>query len=198
MRAPGDRASAQLMTWHILCKLRRYFWQADRCRDRSSTASRAGKACLTLSPFGGADGQEPDVVEDDEVGPQDAGDGPGDGVVGTVPAEQGDEQLQGEPGDVFPGGGGLADASSKNVLPVPDGPQTTSFSCRPTHSRVRSAAWVRAGTEDSRSSQASNVFLVGNAALVRRVTRDDFSRPATCSASQSAQPGRRERARTTC
>src|SRR6185312_13363721 len=36
-------------------------------------------------------------------------------------------------------------ASSMNVLPVPDGPQTTRFSCRLTHSRVRSAAWVGAG-----------------------------------------------------
>ena len=45
-------------------------------------------------------------------------------------------------------------ASSRNVLPVPDGPQTTRFSCRVIHSRVRSACWVGAGTEDRRSSQA--------------------------------------------
>ena len=36
----------------------------------------------------GSDGQQPDVVDDDEVGPQDAGDGPGDGVVGPVPADE--------------------------------------------------------------------------------------------------------------
>ena len=41
-------------------------------------------------------------------------------------------------------------ASSRNVLPVPAGPQTTRFSARPIHSRVRSAAWVGAGIEDSR------------------------------------------------
>ena len=64
-------------------------------------------------------------------------------------------------------------ASSMNVLPVPDGPQTTRFSWRPIHSRVRSAAWVGAGTEDRRSSQASNVFPVGNAALARRVAREE-------------------------
>ena len=39
-------------------------------------------------------------------------------------------------------------ASSRNVLPVPEGPQTTRFSCRPIHSSVRSAAWVGAGMED--------------------------------------------------
>ena len=33
---------------------------------------------------------------------------------------------------------------------MPDGPQTTRFSWRPTHSRVRSAAWVGAGIEDRR------------------------------------------------
>ncbi len=61
-----------------------------------------------------------------------------------------------------------------NVLPVPDGPQTTRFSCRPIHSRVRSAAWVGAGTEDRRSSQASNVFPLGNAARVRRVASEEL------------------------
>ena len=40
-------------------------------------------------------------------------------------------------------------ASRKNVFPVPDGPQTTRFSRRWTHSRVRSACWVGAGIEDA-------------------------------------------------
>ena len=35
----------------------------------------------------GADGQQRDVVDDDEVGPQDAGDGLGDGGVGAVRAD---------------------------------------------------------------------------------------------------------------
>ena len=39
-------------------------------------------------------------------------------------------------------------------MPVPEGPQTTRFSCRPIHSSVRSAGWVGAGIDDSRSSQA--------------------------------------------
>ena len=78
-------------------------------------------------------------------------------------------------------------ASSRNVLPVPDGPQTTRFSCRPIHSRVRSAAWVGAGTEDSCSSQASKVFPVGNAARARRVASDERSRPATSSVEQGPQ-----------
>ena len=39
--------------------------------------------------------------------------------------------------------------------------------------------------EDRRSSQASNVFPVGNAALARRVAREERSRPATSSASRA-------------
>ena len=69
----------------------------------------------------------------------------------------------------------------------PDGPQTTRFSCRPIHSRVRSAAWVGAGTEDRRSSQASKVLPVGNAARARRVASADRSRPATSSVSRRAE-----------
>ena len=38
-------------------------------------------------------------------------------------------------------------ASQKWLLPVPDGPQTHRFSCRSTHSRVRSACWVGTGME---------------------------------------------------
>ncbi len=40
-------------------------------------------------------------------------------------------------------------ASRKNVLPVPDGPHTTRFSRRRTHSRVRRAAWVGGGIEET-------------------------------------------------
>ena len=39
-------------------------------------------------------------------------------------------------------------ASKKNVFPVPDGPHTTRFSRRRTHSKVRSDDWVGAGIED--------------------------------------------------
>src|SRR5690554_6928043 len=45
-------------------------------------------------------------------------------------------------------------ASRKWVLPVPEGPQTTRFSCRSTHSRVRRARWVGAGIDDSVSVEA--------------------------------------------
>ena len=44
-------------------------------------------------------GQHADVVDDDEAGAADPGDGPGDGPVGPGPADRGDERLQGEPGD---------------------------------------------------------------------------------------------------
>lgn len=40
-------------------------------------------------------------------------------------------------------------ASSGNVFPAPDGPHTTRFSRRWTHSRVRSACWVGVGLEDA-------------------------------------------------
>ena len=76
-------------------------------------------------------------------------------------------------------------ASSRNVLPVPDGPQTTRFSLRCTHSRVRSACWVGAGIEEASGFQASKVFPVGNAAAARRVASADRSRPATSSANRA-------------
>ena len=76
-------------------------------------------------------------------------------------------------------------ASSRNVLPVPEGPQTTRFSCRPIHSTVRSAAWVGAGIDDRRSSHAPKVLPVGNAARARRVASAERSRPATSSASRT-------------
>ena len=78
-------------------------------------------------------------------------------------------------------------ASSRKVLPVPDGPQTTRFSCRPIHSRVRSADWVGAGTEDRCSSQASNVFPVGKAALARRVAREELVPPGDLFGEQGPQ-----------
>ena len=52
-----------------------------------------------------------------------------DGVVGAVAAQQHAEVLQGEPGDLEPVSTACwPRASSRNVLPVPDGPQTTRFS----------------------------------------------------------------------
>ena len=44
-------------------------------------------------------------------------------------------------------------ASRRWLLPVPDGPQTTRFSWRSIHSRVRSDRWVGAGIDDTVSSQ---------------------------------------------
>ena len=41
-------------------------------------------------------------------------------------------------------------ASTRNVLPVPASKQTTRFSARPIHSRVRSAAWVGVGSRTVR------------------------------------------------
>ena len=58
-------------------------------------------------------------------------------------------------------------------MPVPDGPQTTRFSCRSIHSNVVSDRWVGAGIDDTVSSQVSNVLPVGNPAAVRRMLIDD-------------------------
>jgi hypothetical protein len=78
-------------------------------------------------------------------------------------------------------------ASRKKVLPVPAGPQTTRFSRRPVHSRVRSAAWLGGGIEDRAWSQASKVFAepVPPADLSRRASRD----------SHGCMPGRLSRRR---
>ena len=75
-------------------------------------------------------------------------------------------------------------ASRKNVLPVPDGPHTTRFSRRRTHSRVRRADWVGAGIDDAAGSHASKVLPVGKVAAARRVARLDRSRPASSSPSR--------------
>ncbi len=72
-------------------------------------------------------------------------------------------------------------ASRKNVFPVPLGPQTTTFSLRSIHSRVRRACWVGIGIEETDSSQVSKVFAVGNPAAFRRVASMDRDRPATSS-----------------
>ena len=76
-------------------------------------------------------------------------------------------------------------ASSRNVFPVPEGPHTTRFSCRYTHSRVRSACWVGARIEDARGCHASKDFPVGNPAAARRVARSKRSLPATTSAKRA-------------
>ena len=70
-------------------------------------------------------------------------------------------------------------------LPVPEGPQTTTFSCRLTHSRVRSPFWVGVGIEERAGFQASNVLPVGRRALRRRLVVVELSRPVS-SAMRSA------------
>jgi hypothetical protein len=67
------------------------------------------------------------------------------------------------------------------VDPVPDGAQTTRFSRRLIHSRVRMACWVGAGIEETAGSQASKVFPVGKPAALRRVASMDRARPAASS-----------------
>ncbi|AKS34320.1 hypothetical protein AFA91_23230 [Mycolicibacterium goodii] len=76
-------------------------------------------------------------------------------------------------------------ASRKNVLPVPAGPQTTRFSRRCTHSRVRSGCWVGSGIDEAAGSQTSKVFPVGNPAALRRAASMERARPAASSVSSA-------------
>ena len=64
-------------------------------------------------------------------------------------------------------------ASRRWVLPVPEGPQTTRFSCRSIHSRVPASAGSGRGSSDTFSSQVSKVLPVGNPARGRRVLIED-------------------------
>ena len=57
-------------------------------------------------------------------------------------------------------------ASTKWLLPVPDGPAMARFSARPTHSRVRNADWVGAGMEESSGRHDSKVLPAGNPAAL--------------------------------
>ena len=75
-------------------------------RDRDAAAF-VGGVDEPVEAFGGvgSDREQPDVVDDHQVGPQDPGDGFGDRVVRVVAANQDAEGFEGEPGDVFAGGG---------------------------------------------------------------------------------------------
>ena len=58
-----------------------------------------------VEPFGGVGGhrQQSDVVDDDDVGAHDPGDGFGDGVVGAVAVHERAELFEAEPGDFVAG-----------------------------------------------------------------------------------------------
>jgi hypothetical protein len=75
-----------------------------------------------------------------------------------------------------------ARASTKWVLPVPEGPAMARFSARPTHSSVASPDWVGGGREESCSRQDSKVFPAGSPAALRRIRRVASSRPRISSA----------------
>ncbi|VMP72488.1 Uncharacterised protein [Streptococcus pneumoniae] len=76
-------------------------------------------------------------------------------------------------------------ASRKKVLPVPEGPQTTRFSLRESHSRVRRDCWVGAGIEEAPGSQVVKVLPVGNPAALRRAASMDRARPVVSSTSRA-------------
>ena len=78
-----------------------------------------------------------------------------------------------------------ASASVRCVLPVPDGPVSTRFSCRSTHSRVISAFWVASLIEESSGRQLENVLPLGSCAFFRRIRRVAALRPVTSASSRT-------------
>ena len=70
--------------------------QVARDGNRSAFVGSVDEA---IESFGGVfrDREQTDVVDDDQVGADDPRQGSGDGVVGTVPADQGTEVFDGEP-----------------------------------------------------------------------------------------------------
>lgn len=100
-----------------------------------------------VESFGGVGGhrEQADVVDHDELGAEDSGHGIHDAVVRAVRTDQGAEVFESEPRHADPGLDGLLAerASRKNVFPVPEGRQTTTFSLRVIRSKVRGACrWV--------------------------------------------------------
>ena len=68
---------------------------------------------------------------------------------------------------------------------MPDGPHTTRFSWRSTHSRVASASWVGAGIELRAGSQAAKVLPAGKRARFCAVSVIERSRPSTSASSRT-------------
>ncbi len=78
-----------------------------------------------------------------------------------------------------------ANASTKWVLPVPDGPLTARFSARCTHSNAARAPWVGAGIDESSSRHEENVLPAGSPAALRRIALVASSRPRISSVSRT-------------
>jgi hypothetical protein len=88
-------------------------------RGDRDAAAFVGGIDESVESFGGvgSHGQQPDVINDDEVGAQDPADGLGDRVVSAVTAHQHPEGFEGEPGDVAAGfDGGLAEGFEQEGL----------------------------------------------------------------------------------
>jgi hypothetical protein len=124
-----------------------------------------------VEAFGSVRGhrQQTNIVNHHQLRAEDSGDGPGDAVIGAVCPDQDAEVLKPEPGRAHPRFDGLlAEGFEEGGFPVPEGPQTTRFSLRLIHSKVRRACWVGPGMEEASGSQASKVFPVGKPAALRR------------------------------
>lgn len=94
-------------------------------------------------------------------------------------ADQRCEVLDREPGHGVVGVDGVvAEGFAEVAFAGPDGLQTTRFSPRSTHSRVRKASWVGRGMELRAGSQASKVLPAGSRARLRPCSMVARSRPS--------------------
>ncbi len=100
------------------------------------------------------DGQQSDVVDDDQVRADDLREGSGGGVVPAVAADQDAQILDPETGDGQASFDRSLPESLGEVRPSrPYGPQIQEIFRRPTHSRLFRASWVALGTGDLFSCQ---------------------------------------------
>jgi hypothetical protein len=113
-------------------------------------------------PPGPTPAPDQDSPDHDQVHAGGPGDGAGDRAVGAARPtaavrDSRVNQLTRRPVSIA----ACASASTRCVLPVPDGPVTARLSARPIHSRVARACWVGVGMELSCSRQDANVFPAG-------------------------------------
>ena len=133
------------------------------------------------------DRKQADVVDHDQLGPQDPGDGFGDGVVGAVGADEDAEVFEGEPGDPAAGlDDGLAEGFEEERLPGPGRVRRRPGSPggAPIPGSATPVGWGR-GWRTRAGSQAAKVLPVGNPAALRRVASMDRPRPATSSTNRA-------------
>jgi hypothetical protein len=170
MHKPVDRRVGNGL-WHQFVETARVQVRADG--QRSAFIGGIDHPIEGLGRLSG-DRKQPDVVDDDELGPHDAPDGPCCGVVGPVPAHESTESLEAEPADVMTSiDGGLSEGLEKMGLARArrSADHQVLVAVDPFEG-VRSDRCVGSGIDDTESFQASKVLAVGNPAALRRAPAD--------------------------